>query len=72
LSNLRELWLESNVIVSIDRNVFVGLDKLKKVCFNDNPIRLMFPIKIKPLCDTNPNYSIKINKKCIKDTTSNK
>jgi Leucine-rich repeat (LRR) protein len=72
LSNLRELWLESNIIVSIDRNVFVGLNLLQKVCLNDNPISLMFPSNIKPLCDTNPNCNIKINENCLKDTTSNK
>jgi len=73
LLNLKELWLESNNIVSIDRNVFVGLNQLEKVCLNDNPISVMFPSNIKPLCDTNPNCSIKINEKCIKDTTiSNK
>jgi hypothetical protein len=70
LLNLRELWLESNIIVSIDRNVFVGLNKLEKVCLNDNPISLMFPSNIKPLCDSNPNCIIKINEKCIKETTS--
>ena len=72
LLNLKELWLESNNIVSIDRNVFVGLNKLEKVCLSDNPISLLFPSNIKPLCDSNPNCSIKINEKCIKDTTSNK
>jgi Leucine-rich repeat (LRR) protein len=72
LSNLRELWLESNIIVSIDRNVFVGLNLLQKVCLNDNPISIMFPSNIKPLCDTNPNCNIKINENCLKDTTSNK
>ena len=72
LSNLRELWLESNIIISIDRNVFEGLNLLQKVCLNDNPISLMFPNNIKPLCDTNPNCNIKINENCIKDTTSKK
>jgi Leucine-rich repeat (LRR) protein len=70
LSNLRELWLESNKISSIDRDIFVGLNKLQKVCLNDNPISLMFPINVEQLCDTNPNCNIKINEKCIKDTTS--
>ena len=70
LLNLKELWLESNNIVSIDRNVFVGLNKLEKVCLSDNPISLLFPSNIKPLCDSNPNCSIKINEKCIKDTTT--
>jgi Leucine-rich repeat (LRR) protein len=72
LSNLKELWLESNNIVSVDRNILDGLDKLEKVCFNNNPISLMYPNKIKPLCDTNPNCYIKINEKCIKDNLSNK
>ena len=72
LLNLKELWLESNNIVSIDKNVFVGLNQLEKVCLNDNPISVMFPSNIKPLCDTNPNCSIKIKERCIKDTTSNK
>ena len=72
LSNLRELWLESNIIVSIDRNVFVGLNLLQKVCLSDNPISLMFPSNIKPLCDTNLNCNIKINENCLKDTTSSK
>jgi Leucine-rich repeat (LRR) protein len=70
LVNLKEVWLESNNIVSIDRNVFVGLNKLEKVCFNDNPISFMFPNNIKPLCDTNPFCTIKINEKCIRDMTS--
>jgi Leucine-rich repeat (LRR) protein len=70
LTNLRELWLESNNIISIDRNVFAGMNKLEKVCLNDNPISLMFPNMIKPLCDSNPNCSIKINEKCIKETTT--
>ncbi len=72
LSNLRELWLESNFIISIDRNVFVGLNLLQKVCLNGNPISLMFPSNIEPLCDTNPNCNIKINENCLKDTTSSK
>ena len=70
LESLKEIWLESNIIVSIDRNVFVGLNKLEKVCLNDNPISFMFPNKIKPLCDTNPFCTIKINEKCIRDITS--
>ena len=70
LVNLKEVWLESNNIVSIDRNVFVGLNKLEKVCLNDNPISFMFPNNIKPLCDTNPFCTIKINEKCIRDMTS--
>ena len=70
LSNLRELWLESNFIISIDRNVFVGLNLLQKVCLNGNPISLMFPSNIEPLCDTNPNCNIKINENCIKDASS--
>jgi Leucine-rich repeat (LRR) protein len=72
LSNLRELWLESNFIISIDRNVFVGLNLLQKVCLNGNPISLIFPSNIEPLCDTNPNCNIKINENCLKDTTSSK
>ena len=72
LLNLKELWLESNNIVSIDRNVFIGLNQLEKVCLNDNPISVMFPSNIKPLCDSNPNCNIKINEKCIRDSTSNK
>ena len=70
LVNLKEVWLESNIIVSIDRNVFVGLNKLEKVCLNDNPISFMFPNNIKPLCDTNPFCTIKINEKCKRDITS--
>ncbi len=70
LTNLRELWLESNNIISIDRNVFVGMNKLEKVCLSDNPISFLFPNNIKPLCDSNPNCSIKINEKCIKETTT--
>jgi hypothetical protein len=65
LNNLREIWLESNNIVSVDRTIFVGLNKLEKVCFNNNPIGLMFPINIIPLCETNPYCTIKINEKCI-------
>ncbi len=53
----RELWLESNSKISIDKNVFIGLNKLEKVCLND----------IKPLCDTNSLCILKINEKCIKD-----
>jgi len=71
LFNLRELWLETNNIISIDRNVFVGLEKLEKVCLNDNPISQMFPSNVKPLCDTNPICTVKINEKCIRDTPSN-
>ena len=71
LENLKEIWLDSNNIVSIDRNVFVGLEKLEKVCLNDNPISQMFPSNVKPLCDTNPICTVKINEKCIRDTPSN-
>jgi len=71
LTNLRELWLESNKIISIERNVFNGLNSLEKVCISNNPISIMFPSNIKPLCDTNPICTIKINEKCIKDVTSN-
>ena len=70
LDSLKEVWLESNNIVSIDRNVFVGLNKLEKVCLKDNPISFLFPTNIKPLCETNPICTIKINEKCIKDITS--
>jgi Leucine-rich repeat (LRR) protein len=70
LVNLKEVWLESNEIVSIVRNVFVGLNKLEKVCLCDNPMSFLFPNKIKPLCDTNPFCTIKINEKCIRDITS--
>jgi hypothetical protein len=31
LSNLREIWLESNNIISIDRNVFIGMNNLERV-----------------------------------------
>ena len=72
LESLKEVWLESNNIVSIDRNVFVGLNNLEKVCLKDNPISIMFPTNIKPLCDTNPMCTIKINEKCIKDIPSKK
>ena len=72
LESLKEVWLESNNIISIDRNVFVGLNNLEKVCLKDNPISIMFPTNIKPLCDTNPMCTIKINEKCIKDIPSKK
>ncbi len=67
LENLKELWLENNNIISIDRNIFMGLNKLEKVCLNENPISLMFPNNIKPICDNNPNCKIKLNEKCTKD-----
>jgi Leucine-rich repeat (LRR) protein len=70
LESLKEVWLESNLIVSIDRNVFDGLNKLEIVCLKDNPISLTFPTNIRPLCETNPICTIKINEKCIKDITS--
>jgi len=41
------VWLESNNIISIDRNAFVGLNNLEKVCLKDNPIRIMFPTNIR-------------------------
>jgi Leucine-rich repeat (LRR) protein len=72
LESLKEVWLESNIIISIDKNVFVGLNNLEKVCLKDNPISIMFPTNIKPLCDTNPMCTIKINEKCIKDIPSKK
>ena len=72
LESLKEVWLESNNIISIDRNVFLGLNNLEKVCLKDNPISIMFPTNIKPLCDTNPMCTIKINEKCIKDIPSKK
>jgi Leucine-rich repeat (LRR) protein len=72
LESLKEVWLESNNIISIDRNVFVGLNNLEKVCLKDNPISIMFPTNIKPLCDTNPMCTIKINEKCKKDIPSKK
>ena len=58
-----------DILLRCNPRVFVDLNKLEKVCLNDNPISLMFPNNIKPLCDSNPNCSIKINEKCIKETT---
>ena len=66
LTSLRELWLESNNIVAISKDIFVDLNNLEKVCFSNNPISILFPSKIKDLCYTNPNCTIKINEKCIK------
>jgi hypothetical protein len=66
LYNLRELWIESNKLISVDRNIFVGLNKLEKVCLFDNPISAMFPTYLKPLCDSNPYCKIKITEKCIR------
>ena len=34
LINLKEIWLQSNRIIEIDINIFVGLNKLEKVCLH--------------------------------------
>ncbi len=70
LENVREIWLEFNYIISVNKDIFEGLNKLEKVCFNDNPISIMFPNNTKQLCVRNPNCTIKINEKCIKIITS--
>ena len=71
LLNLRELWLQSNRIISVDFNIFVGLNKLEKVCFVDNPISEMYPERIKQFCSSNPKCVIYVDEKCIKTTPSN-
>ena len=71
LLNLRELWLQSNRIISVDFNIFVGLNKLEKVCFGDNPISEMYPERIKQFCSSNPKCVIYADEKCIKTTPSN-
>ena len=38
LMNLTEVNLESNKIVTFNKNALIGLSKLKKVCLFDNPI----------------------------------
>ena len=70
LINLRELWLESNNIISIDKNIFINLNKLELVCLSNNPISMMFPNNVRPLCNTiyNSKCKIEITDKCKKNT----
>ena len=63
--SLQELWLESNQIVSVDKNSLVGLNKLEKVCINNNPISTFFPHLLDGICSTNSKCVVSIAEKCI-------
>lgn len=43
LINIREIWLESNTIISIDKSAFVDLNNLELICLGDNPITFIVP-----------------------------
>jgi len=62
--------LESNSLVSINQNIFVGLGHLELVCLYDNPISTLFPNSLAKICETNNKCVVKIVEKCsIKETT---
>lgn len=62
LLNLKELWLEENCLVSVNRDSFKGLTDLELVCLGNNPITLFFPTMVGALCDSNPKCAIKTQK----------
>jgi len=61
LSQLQYLWLNSNNLISLDRNIFLGLLNLEEVYLESNPISIMQPSYVKQLCLTNPRCTIYIN-----------
>jgi len=64
LSNLKEIILESNKIISFNKNALIGLSKLNKVCLYDNPISVQFPEFLSNICIMNPNCQVYILSSC--------
>ena len=54
LINSNEVNLESNKIVSFNKNALIDLKKLKKVCLLDNPILISFPNQLTIITRYNP------------------
>lgn len=63
MTNLKQLNLVDNQIVVFDRNALDGLNNLKLVCLNANPISVLFP-------DLLLNGIWYSNSKCIVNLTS--
>jgi Leucine-rich repeat (LRR) protein len=64
LSQLKELWIETNEIWSFDSATLVGLVNLEKVCFYHNPISQKQPSLLKNICNTNPKCIVYLDKTC--------
>jgi len=64
LISLRELYLESNNIVSFNKNVLVGLINLEKVCLFQNPISNLFPQSLASICNVNSKCKVFIDSSC--------
>ena len=65
LKSLRQLQLESNRIISFDRNALVGLNNLEKVCLAENIIASLFPEILNDICTTNPKCKVLTMQKCL-------
>jgi len=61
---LIELNLETNNIVSFNKNNLVDLTNLEKVCLFDNPISSLFPTSLTYICNGNSKCNVFINPKC--------
>jgi len=59
------LNLESNDIVTFDKNALVGLTNLERVCMSQNPISNLFPESLTSMCSGNYKCNIIINSKCF-------
>ena len=59
---LKFLYLESNEIISFDRNALVGLINLESVCLEQNHIYILLPNDISEVCDTNPKCKVYLTK----------
>ena len=67
LGGLREIWLESNEIISISKNIFKKNTQLEKVCLFDNPLSEMYDFKwLESICNSSKNCVVKTNERCIK------
>ena len=60
LVSLVYISLSLNELVSVDRNVFVGLLNLTRVDLDMNPISLKEPAYVLALCSTNPTCFVYI------------
>ena len=74
---MREISLESNELVEIDKSSFFNLNNLKLVCLNNNPITTLFPTDLLTfICSQqqqqNNNCTVSLNHKCIRNYTLNK
>ena len=64
LLNLKNLYLDSNQLISFDRNALVGLINLELVCLAQNPISVQFPASISKVCDSNPKCQVNLTQ-CV-------